>query len=493
MLRKFIIVNVAAAAVVIAGTASATHFRSGQLITTPSADPTAPANTIEVKIQNSWRLSGGVNHCVTDLSVLTLGACTGPGGMPAVGDIVSEEVGASCLSWGDGTVFPASCNIGGSTSHLLYVVTSIDPPNDWFFGEVLDNNRLPAIDTTISHTYPTTGLYTVAVASCCRISAFNGANQHMNNPDGNYRIETIVNVGSGNSSPTSAQAPIRLCPINGICQFQIPAADPNSDPLTYRLADPIEASGSLGGFFQPGYSAAAPNPATISAAGLFSWDTNGARLATGINSNTLYSVQIMIEDGISKTPLDFLIQLTPADPQPPVFPPPPANVPPICNSTQVLTAHLAKSFDVNAYDPDPADSVSLNVAGLPPGANMTPNLPVVGGPGAVIQSTFTWTPTELGTTVVQFDVTSSAGGFAQCPVTLIVDKILCDSNFDSMVDSVDILSVWADIDAYFMINPMGDMPATDINDLRDANGDGVVNVIDLDICMGLCTVPGCGF
>src|SRR5205823_10947716 len=117
------------------------------------------------------------------------------------------------------------------------------------FALALDPASLPAIDTTITHTYPAAGTFTVAIDSCCRVSPVPstppfGINAHINNPDGGYRVETVVNVGTGNSSPVSALPPIILCPINALCSFRVPGADPNADPLRFRLSTASEASSS---------------------------------------------------------------------------------------------------------------------------------------------------------------------------------------------------------------------------------------------------------
>src|SRR5438093_110968 len=71
---------------------------------------------------------------------------------------------------------------------------------------------------------------------------FTDTNAHINNADGGYRVETVVNVGTGNSSPVTALPPIILCPINALCSFRVPGADPNGDPLRFRLSTAPEAS-----------------------------------------------------------------------------------------------------------------------------------------------------------------------------------------------------------------------------------------------------------
>lgn len=296
-------------------------------------------------------------------------------------------------------------------------MNSIDLNNNWLFGLALDPASLPAIDTALSHTYAAPGNYRAFTDSCCRISAVAGVNEHINNPDGGYRVETIINVGTSNNSPVSALPPIIQCPINGVCSFLVPAADPDGDALRFRLSTSPEAS-SFGGFVQPG-PPNAPNAASIDpATGLYTWNTAGATLASNPANNTLYSTQVTIEDGLSKVALDFLIQLVPADPEPPVIGPPPGS-PPICQTTQVFTVGQTKTFGVMASDPDASETVTLNAVALPAGATLTPPLPIAGNP---VSSTFSWTPTaaQVGVHVITFIASSSGGGFVLCSVTIEV-------------------------------------------------------------------------
>ena len=394
-----------------AGLAYASHFRYGHYSWTA-----AGGNTVEFVIQNAWRRDG--YGCRNPAAILIPVPCSGSGGLPGIGDVIIEFVGGTLLDPGDG-----SAPIGSPAGPLAYIVTSIDPVNNWFFGLALDPASLPAVDTTIAHTYPAAGTYLARTDSCCRISALFGGNFHANNPDGGYRVETLVSVGTGNRPPVSALPPIVSCPLNAVCSFLVPGVDPDGDAMRFRLSSPAEAS-SFGPFLQPGtLGSGAPNPAGVSAGGLYVWDTTSA--TTGPPSaNTLYSTQVTIEDldgsGNPKTKaaLDFLIQLVPADPNPPVIVPP-AGSAPICGTTQVLTVGVQRRFDVFASDPDAGDQVTLNVVGLSVGAAMTPPLPIAGNP---ISSTFSWTPalSQVGFHVITFTASSTGGGFALCSVTVEV-------------------------------------------------------------------------
>src|SRR3990172_1453331 len=204
-----------------------THFRYGHYTWTQ-----AGGNTIEVTLQNAFRRNG---YSCRDLVSLGVVPCTGPDGLPGVGDVIAEFIGFTQFDWGDG-----SPSVGSPIGPLLYLVTSIDPANNWLFGLALDPASLPAIDASLSHTYAAPGNYTAFTDSCCRISRVAGVNEHINNPDGGYRVETIINVGTTNNSPISALPPIILCPIDALCTFLVPGADPDGDSLNFRLSTPAE-------------------------------------------------------------------------------------------------------------------------------------------------------------------------------------------------------------------------------------------------------------
>jgi uncharacterized repeat protein (TIGR01451 family) len=140
--------------------------------------------------------------------------------------------------------------------------------------------------------------------------------------------------------------------------------------------------------------------------------------------DTLYSTQVTIEDlnpltGAvkSKVALDFIIKLTATPGVPPKFDTPPT---PACGSTLTGTTGTALTFTVSASDADvPLQTVTLNAAGLPAGATMTPALPTTGNP---VTSTFSWTPTaaQTGSHVVTFTAADDTGLQALCSLTIAV-------------------------------------------------------------------------
>lgn len=403
--------------------AHATHYRYGKITWAP-----AGGRTIEFTIENSWRRSAYTTANGRCRNITAAGlpstACTGAGNMPAVGDVIEEEQGTNNgtrFNPGDGTGL-----IGSPVGGLLYKVTAIDPANDLLIGVALDPVVLPVANvslakTTVGHTYAADGNYTAFISTCCRVSASGG---HINNADGDYRLETRVNVGTGNGSPVSSMPPIVQCPLNGVCALLIPGSDPNNDVLRFRLSTAAEAGS---GFTQPG-PPEAPNAATVnSATGLFTWNTTGAQ--TG--SPTLYSAQIMVEDLTgpggtvkSRVPVDFFIQLVAQAGTPPVFDHPPT---PTCGSTINVNPFSNASFTVQASDADALQVVTLNVSGLPANATMTPGLPAVADP---VSSTFNWTPTtaDAGPHVVTFSATDDAMLQTLCAITVFVSS--CQSNAD---------------------------------------------------------------
>ncbi|MHB8377495.1 MAG: hypothetical protein ACYDEB_11140 [Dehalococcoidia bacterium] len=389
--------------------AEASHFRYGSYFWTQ-----AGGNSVSITLQNAFRRTGYGSRCVDPATPgIDIVPCTGADTYPAIGDVVYEGIGDTTFNWGDGT--PA---IGSPRGPLLYRVTSVDPTDNWLFGLALDPAKLPAAVTTLTHQYAAAGDYTAFTESCCRIGTLGG---HINNPGGSYRVETIINAGGTNNSPISVMPPIVQCPKNKTCSFKVPGADPDGDRLRFRLSTSAEAAGSAGTFVQPG-PPKAPNAAAIDPdSGTYTWDTTGAALALGAKP-TLYSTQVTIEDldGAgkmkSKIAVDFFIQLVDQVVEPPVFVQPPT---PTCNSTVNGNLGSAMTFTVQASSPAAGD-VTLNVAGLPPGATLTPALPTAGNP---VSTVFSWTPTQgqQGVSVVTFSATNAGGG-AVCSFTLKISK-----------------------------------------------------------------------
>jgi hypothetical protein len=281
MRKTFIILAVLAFGALIVQAASATHFRYGQVNWTNTS-----GNTVNVTIQNGWRRDADGCVSKTVAGPVAPVACTGAGGLPGVGDVIDETTGNTVWNWGDGNT------VSSPYGELLYKVTSVDAAADWLFALAVDPTTLPyGSDTTLTHTYASSGTKTAFIQSCCRLTGpagSPGVGGHINNPDGNYRHQTVMNVGATppNTGPVSALPPIVDCPINAVCTFNVPAADANNDVITWRIATATEAAGPGNTFVQPG-PPFATNPASInSATGVYTWNTTGASLCTGSGCTT---------------------------------------------------------------------------------------------------------------------------------------------------------------------------------------------------------------
>ncbi len=357
--------------------AGATHFRYGHLTWQPRPD-IAP-NTAEFELINAFRWSGY--------------------GSPPVGAIITETIGATTLHFGDGT----------STPVLQYVVIAIFPSQNYLIGRALQ----PGTTTpNIIHTYsaplnPATNSPWVAdISSCCRISTL------VNNPDGNYRVETQVRFDISNRSPVSTMPAIINAPINSNFSFFVPGADANGDQLTWRFSTAAE-SGITDPIGPPGLP---NNPLVLnSATGEITWNTTG-----GTAIGQLYCAQVTIEERrggvlIGKVAVDFILEIVGV-----------VGDPPVCNINPpgpfVIQENQPLSFVVSASDPNAGDMITLNTAGLPTGATMTPGLPI-SGPHTGISSTFNWTPAtgQAGVYLVQFVVFDNTGLQSSCTAQITVN------------------------------------------------------------------------
>ena len=132
--------------------ASATHERATLITWAPTS-----GNAVEFTITGAWRRSAystanGRCRDVTDTvsPVLQSIPCSGVDGYADVGDVIVESLGGTQFNPGQGSL------ISSPLGALLYVVTSVDPVNDWLYATALDPTSLPAIDTTIAKTYSDT-------------------------------------------------------------------------------------------------------------------------------------------------------------------------------------------------------------------------------------------------------------------------------------------------------------------------------------------------
>lgn len=351
------------------------HFRYGNISWQATGNP----NEVEFTIETAWRSSFGAF----------------PNNI-SIGDAISLG-GSGNFNFGDGN---------SNTSSLQATVTSINTTEDWFFGV-----------TKLIHTYASTGDFTAFFNSCCRLSNL------QNNRDNNYRLETIVNIGSNNSPPVTSLPPIiALQSGQSPATFQFFASDINGDDLQYRLATPSE-SGGLRNIQPTGLSIDANT-------GEISWNTSGLTIGN------LYTVAVVVEDldaagnVKSKTPVDFLIKIVDMVNPPNFIAPTPAD-----GTTFDVGVGGTVAFNVAAEDIDGANNtgglVTLNAVGQPAGAVFAPAIPTVPG-GNPISTMFSWTPTLANVGIVQvlFVATDDLGAqtFSRVNIRVGVPIVTCPAD-----------------------------------------------------------------
>lgn len=432
--------------------ARATHFRYGHLTWKP-----AGINTVDFTLVNAFRWNGY--------------------GSPAVGDIITETIGATVLYFGD----------GNNTTVLRYRVISIDVVNNWLLARALQ----PGNDAQefVRYTYPAStnsgSPWLAEINSCCRTGT------EINNPGGNYRVSTLVELSSGNTSPTSSLPAIVNVPRSSAATFFVPGADVDaSSTLRWRLATSVEAGSPFS------------NPSLLSVdnlTGLVTWNSLTAVLGG------LYSCQIVIEDRLSSDPtvlktkvaVDFLIFVTSCDPDntSPSFVAPT----PVCGT--ILEANVGQTFSttIAASDANLVDIVSLNSGGVPAGATLSPGLPSSGNPVSTVLS---WTPSagDVGVYVVTFTATDPCGAQVLCSFTInVVDVPPCVLTIDAGLDEESYFGFAADQTISRTAVPSGGTPPYSYSwtmdrplkcNVTNSSGDEIFNVSGATCANELCPSSG---
>ncbi|CAH1001680.1 hypothetical protein LEM8419_02586 [Neolewinella maritima] len=330
----------------------ASHFRYGSMSWRHIS-----GTTVEFKIQEAWRASAFFS------------------GIPSVG----AEATVDLLQFGDGT-----------SESVRVTVTSVDAADDWFFGE-----------TTITHTYPANMAYTPFLSGCCRIAG-------ISNAAGSRYVLNQVDLSPGvlgNDSPVTALSPIVNVAMGASATFNVPATDPDGDPIQYRLPTTGEFQGiNL-------------TPLSITPQGVATITLNNAP------AGSLFAMPVIVEDldgsgnVKSATMVDFLIRVVMPS-APPVFD---YTVTPADNFIFFVSPGQAVNFDIKASDPDPGSTVTLNAVGVPVGAVFTPGLPVS---AETPQSSFSWTPqlANIGTNVINITARDDLGNQTATAVSIVVSQ-----------------------------------------------------------------------
>jgi hypothetical protein len=359
----------------------ATHFRFGHL----NWQPTGKSGEVEFHLVNGFRRN--------DIDY----PGSAPDGFTQTGDIISEDIGDTAFSFGDGSA---------STPRLQYVVTAYSVTENYIICEALQPGTT---NRYIRHTYSGPGPFIAGISSCCRIDGTGGFDLN-NRSSASYTIQTTVAPYDRNRSPVASLFPIITVPEANNASFMIPAADPDGDTLRFRLSTDAEAGGG----------SSPPNLTINPNSGLLTWNT------IGLDQTRFWTVQVIVEDldaGLnvkSRIPIDFLLLISRNN----------FNRPPICtlnpSSTQIVYVGQPISFTISGSDPDPDDVVTLNTGGLPAGATTTPALPLIGNANQAVQSTFNWTPaaTQGGTYQLVFSAFDSSGIAGLAPLTINVSPML---------------------------------------------------------------------
>ena len=359
----------------ICGRVSATHFRYGNL--TWSRDIVNPLK-IQFKLTESWRRGFyWLNYSSTN--VLN----------PVPGNVINFSNNFP-LNFGDGT-----------SENVKLLITSYSPTDDWIFGEFIT-----------THTFSGIGTYTAFMEGFARLGGPQPSGPLQNNGYATFRIQSIVTVDLNNDAPVSTLPPIVNMIINkSPASYQIPAADPNGDVLTFSLAAPSS-------FTQAGETLCTqPKGFNVSPTGLMTFITTNSFYTMAIGQ--FYNAVVTVTDSKGAAiNLDFLIEITGSS-NPPVFD---YTVTPTNNFSYLIAPGTNVNYSVNASDPDVADFVTLFGNGLPIGSVMTPLLPFSGAVNAAVQSNFSWTPnlSQVGTYVTTFIAQDPQGVQANTTVKITV-------------------------------------------------------------------------
>lgn len=344
-------------AMLLGATLHASHFRYGNLSWRRASGATNPL-TAEITLTEAWRASSG-----------------------GLGDIRYD--------FGDG-----SGDFDSLGATLVAQLTD------------LAGESYEVWTKTITHTYPSNGVYTVDGQSCCRISSL------VNAGSDSMRLTMIIDLQASNSgAPVTTSSVILQMLNNATNSIALPIADPDGDQFSVRLATSAES--------QVGAAPAIGNNAlSVTSQGVLQWDTTGGA------SGDKYAAQVIIEEnhggsGGGRVPLDFIIELVGSI----------TNSPPTCAgaSGSIQTAvGVPVNLTLTGTDPE-GGPLQVNHQGLPPGATLTPVSGTTSNSPFAVQ--FSWTPsaTQAGQSFPVLVLFTDNGGLqAQCSFAITVNDEAAD-------------------------------------------------------------------
>lgn len=309
------------AALLFAPVAEASHFRFSTL---------------------SWQRAAGTNHLAVEITITEAWR------------EATDGIGSITYDFGDGSGF-------FNTLAATRVATLQD----------VNGERYEVFRTTIAHTYPSNGVYTVAGQNCCRIHNL------VNADDADERLTMALDL-----RPTNTGSPVSTSPV--IVQMQagenfslaLPIADPDGDPFTVRMATSAESR-------IPAVASVGTNVLNVTPQGVLQWNTVGGE------RGQKFAAQVIIEEnhpgdpaGAGHIPLDFIVELVDTL----------TNRPPTCagpSGSISIPAESRYTATFTGTDPN-GDRLRVNHQGLPPGATLTPvDGSTANSPMSVM---FEWTP-----------------------------------------------------------------------------------------------------
>ncbi len=326
--------------------ANASHYRYGSISYkfVPLPPGAAGACAIEVTVSQAWRMSFFF------------------AGTPAIGDLSGGTTILHLAPFGGGPDI--------STTVVDISVSTVNAADDWFYGVFKHTFVLPLPASE----------YLLYWDDCCRIGAL------VNDGSGSFRSECRVSSCiSGNKAPVTTMPPI-VTAVKGAAfvSFPIPAADPDGDPITYRLALPAEFIGGN----PPGFAVTPGGTASIPTLAYSTGDLLHAVVAIEDPDSAKTMVDFIIEivdSGAAKTPPAFDFSVTPS--------------PVPCLSAEV---GKALCFWVKAFDVDSGDVVDITAVGVPIGAITAPSNPSPGGNPDSMMVCWTPGPGDVGGHVITF-------------------------------------------------------------------------------------------